>query len=136
MVTTRLVNANSTPAISTRNTESVDKLKANSYGVLLRFNISANGMLFVVREYSVSQIVMNVLPSVSLWQPAEGLSLSPFSHAHPLHSIMNSSEHHSNDTETMIIGFFIFVSPPVFVLDRIYRIKNLSRNPVNHVNPV
>jgi len=82
---------------------------------------------------------MNVLPSVSPWQPTEGLSLSPFSHAHPPHSIMNSSEHHSNDTETMIIGFFIFVSPPVFVLDRIYRIdriENLSRNPVNLVNPV
>jgi hypothetical protein len=84
---------------------------------------------------------MNVLLSVSPWQPAEGLSLSPFSHAHPPHSIMNSSEHHSNDTETMIIGFFIFVSPPVFVLDRIYRIYKIktpyiSHNPVNLVNPV
>jgi hypothetical protein len=82
---------------------------------------------------------MNVLPSVSLWQPAEGLSLSPFNHAHPLHSIMNSNAHHSNAAETMIIGFFIFVSPPVFVLDRIYRIKNVasdSHNPVNLVNPV
>jgi hypothetical protein len=83
-------------------------------------------MLFVVSEYSVSQIVMNVLLSVSSWQFADGLPLSPFNHAHPLHSIMNSNAHHSNAAETMIIGFFIFVSPPVFVLDRIYRIYKIK----------